>query len=83
MNVTNTGTAPVTFYAPTFTGTNAGDFALTYNGCAGSLNPGLNCNISLGFTPSITGVEKATLNLYSNATGSPLAISLAGEGTTP
>lgn len=80
-NVTNTGTAPATFYAPTFTGANAADFTLYSSSCTGTLSPGANCYVLVDFTPSVATTENATFNINSNATGSPTVVSLTGTGT--
>jgi hypothetical protein len=78
----DTGNATVTFSAPTITGTSAADFAISFNSCT-TLAPGAGgCNVQITFTPSLAGIETATLNLASDAIGSPIQISLTGIGQT-
>ncbi len=62
----------------------AGDFSQTSTCIAsnggGSLQPGQQCTITVGFTPTATGVRSARLQIAHNAAGSPLSIALAGNG---
>ena len=73
----NTGTGTVTFSAPTFIGP---DFSIQSNGCSTTLVINASCGISIVFTPSTPGVETATLQINSDAVGSPTSIALAGLG---
>jgi hypothetical protein len=75
--VRNTGTATVTFSAPAFIGS---DFTIQTNGCGTPLAPGSSCAINILFMPSTPAVETATLQINSDAPGSPLLIALAGAG---
>jgi hypothetical protein len=73
--------------------TNAGDSALSVKGiqvsgdfsqsnrCPATLAAGSACSISLAFTPTAAGPRTGTLAIASNAAGSPLNVSLAGEAT--
>jgi len=56
------------------------DFAISSNGCATTLSPGGSCSVLVTDTPTVPGVESATLQFTDNATGSPQSISLAGDG---
>ena len=74
--ITNNGSQPLNVNVP----------QLNVNGftCAG-FNGNLNCgisspNIPVGFTPQGVGPQNATLNVVSQAPGSPQAISLSGTG---
>ena len=58
-------------------GTNAGDFAVTSNNC-GAVAGGANCTIAVVFTPSLLGVESATLIVVSGVT--QLTATLTGTG---
>lgn len=73
----NTGTGTVTFSTPTFIGS---DFSIQSNGCNTTLPINASCGISVVFTPSTAGVETATLQINSDAVGSPISIALAGLG---
>jgi hypothetical protein len=59
------------------TGTNAGDFNVTSNGC-GAVAAGTSCTITVVFTPSVLGAESATLNVLS--AGNTLTATLTGTG---
>jgi hypothetical protein len=83
LNITNSGTAPVTFSGFSIAGPNAGDFSITNNSCIGStlsLDPGGVCFLFFFFTPSATGARGATLEVNSDAVGSPGLIGLSGTG---
>jgi hypothetical protein len=69
----NTGTTAVTFAAASIVGS---DFAIQTNGCTSTLGPNTTCGISVTFTPQTAALETATLQINSDATGSPLSISL-------
>jgi hypothetical protein len=73
----NTGTGTVTFSAPSFIGP---DFSIQSNGCSTTLAINASCGISIVFTPSTPAVETATLQINSDALGSPISIALAGLG---
>ncbi len=77
VTVRTTGTAPVTFTAPTIAGT---DFTISSPGCSGQLSPGNLCNVGITFTPSAAGVRTATLQINSDAPGSPATANLTGVG---
>ena len=85
-NITNTGTAAVTFTGIAVTGTNASDFAITSNNCPSSpqtLAAGSGCSIAVTFTPSATGARSAAVTLTDNAGGSPQSVALTGTGQAP
>ena len=71
------GTAVVTFAAPTIAGT---DFTISSQGCLGQLSPGNICNVGITFTPVAAGVRTATLQINSDAPGSPATANLTGVG---
>jgi trimeric autotransporter adhesin len=60
-------------------GPNAGDFTLV-NDCPATLTTA--CEVYVTFTPSVTGLRVAELQISDNATGSPQVIPLAGVGMT-
>jgi hypothetical protein len=57
------------------------DFTQT-NNCGGSLAPGASCTVTVNFTPSIVGFESGTLTIPFSALGSPLVVSLSGQGAS-
>lgn len=61
------------------TGPNASDFTLV-NDCPTTLTT--SCEVYITFTPSVTGLRVAELQISDNATGSPQIIPLAGVGMT-
>jgi hypothetical protein len=82
-NVTlaNHGTADLSVTAATVGGTDAGDYAITANGCAAATPPGQSCTIGVQFTPQATGVRTATLTVAGNALNAPHTFTLTGSGT--
>ena len=78
----NTGNATLTLSASpiTLTGTNSADFSFTTT-CGASLAVAASCSISVIFTPSAGGTRSATLNVASNAVGSPAALAISGTAT--
>jgi hypothetical protein len=80
--LTNSGTGPLTLTSIAITGTNSGDFAQT-NTCGNGVAAGASCTISVTFTPSINGVESASLSIVDNAAGSPQTVALTGTGVAP
>lgn len=79
--VKNTGSASLSITGTSITGTNAGDFSVASNSCGTSLAAGATCTIAVAFTPTATGSRSASLTLSGNATGSPFAVALTGNGT--
>jgi hypothetical protein len=81
--------------AQTVTVTNSGNGALSItsivagtnygqtNTCGSSLGAGLNCTISVTFTPGASGTLNGTLTITDNANNSPQTVSLTGVGTQP
>ena len=59
-------------------GTNAGDFAVTSNGCTAPVAGGTSCTITVVFTPSVLGAESGTLIVVS--AGNQLTATLTGTG---
>ena len=83
VQISNTGTSPVTLSGITISGTNAADFVLAApatGSCAPSIPSGTMCSVNIQFLPSIVGPETATLTLASNSSAGPLLITLLGEG---
>jgi hypothetical protein len=81
INVSSTGTGPVTFSNYAINGPNASDFQIAGNYCTGSaLAAGFSCTLQITFTPSATGARNAMLTLTDNATGGTQSVALAGIG---
>lgn len=71
----NSGTAPLGV-----TGIQAsGPFSATHD-CGSSLAPSASCTVSVVFTPTGAGAASGSLQVSSDAAGSPHAIGLAGTG---
>ncbi len=62
ITVANNGPTALAFSAA-LSGTDAADFSIDSNNCPGSLSSGASCQISVIFTPSISGDETALLTL--------------------
>jgi urease beta subunit/alpha-D-ribose 1-methylphosphonate 5-triphosphate synthase subunit PhnH len=83
ITVSNTGTSPLTVGTPSFTGTNASDYAISSNGCSAAVNPGSNCTVGVTFAPGAAGSRAATLQIPSDASNGTQAVSLTGTGVAP
>jgi hypothetical protein len=84
--VVNQGTTAVSFTSFALTGGNAGDFAISSNGCptgSTTLAPASGCYIYLTFTPSAAGQRNTTLQLTDSAAGSPQSIPVTGAASVP
>ena len=82
ITVSNAGDAASGTLAVTKSGADAGDFAITTNGCAAALAPTASCEIRLRFAPSAAGSKVASLDV----TGSPggaVAAALTGTALMP
>jgi CSLREA domain-containing protein len=79
VNVTNTGTAPLTGLGANILGTNAADFAQT-NNCPNPLAIASACSFTVTFTPSDLGPRSATLQISDNAPDNPQIVALSGRG---
>ncbi len=84
VTLTNTGSASVNLSAYAITGANAADFAITSNQCTTSYSNVLTstsaCYFIVTFTPSAAGLRTATLQISSDASGSPQTVQLSGTG---
>ncbi len=85
-NIYNEGTSALSFASSgafAFSGTNASDFAISYNDCGSGQGVGGGCTIEVRFTPSTTGPESATLTITDSDPSSPQQIQLLGFGLQP
>ncbi len=80
----NSSTTSVTGIAPTITGTNASDFAITTgtNACGTTLAASATCNIYVTFTPASATNFSATLSVADNAANTPQTAALTGTGVS-
>lgn len=78
LTVKNSGQAALTISAVTLDGPDAGQFAQTHT-CT-SVAIGESCTVSVVFRPSGAGSRSASIQLASNAPGSPHIVTLAGIG---
>jgi hypothetical protein len=79
LQITNVGTAPVTFNALSATG----DFIPSSGSCpvaGGTLAPNTSCNLEVEFTPFQTGTHAGILSISTSASTLPITASLTGIG---
>ena len=79
LTLSNSGSAPITISNISLSGLNAPDFTLN-NSCGTVVAARSSCSLSLGFTPSVSGGETATLSINSNASNGNLTLPLSGVG---
>jgi len=78
VTVTNPGNAALTITSIKA----SGDFAETDTCASGvSANTSTSCTISVTFTPTAAGARAGAITISDNASGSPQAVTLSGEGT--
>jgi len=81
--LSNSGTASSGLVSVDITGTNAGDFAITSDGCNGTtLAASGSCDISVTFAPEATGERSAELSVIADPGGSASA-SISGTAVEP
>lgn len=80
LSITNTGTAAVNVSSATISG--AG-FTITGGNLATSIGVGQSVTAQIQFAPTSSGASSGTLTVTSDASNSPLAVSLTGTGTQP
>ncbi len=79
--VTNTGTAPLEVSSATLTGSDSGEFAVSFDGCtAHPVAPGASCKVSLAFSPTRVQASSARLAIASNDPAGPSLVDLSGTG---
>ena len=82
INLSNSGSAPLTISSIGLGGVNPGDFAQT-NTCPispGTLAAATACTISVTFTPGAIGSRSASLTITDNASDSPQSAAVTGTG---
>jgi Abnormal spindle-like microcephaly-assoc'd, ASPM-SPD-2-Hydin len=81
VTLTNAGNAALNISSITLGGTLI-PFSRTHN-CPTSLSAGGSCTISVTYNPGSPGAHSSTLNVYSDAPGSPHTVALTGTGLQP
>ena len=77
VNVTNTGTSPVSIAATAITGA---AFTVVGGNPTSTIPVGQSVTVQIQFAPEATGAVTGTLTVTSDASNTPLAISLSGTG---
>ena len=83
LTVKNTGPVSLNVSSVAISGPNAAEFAVTKNGCTGAVAAGGTCTIGLKFLPGAAGTRNASLDITTDAPGSPHSVPLTGNGTVP
>ncbi len=82
VTATDAGTG-VLRLAAAVTGSNAGDFSIASNGCAGhTLLSGASCSLTVVFNASASGPRQAQLSFATNAPGAQPVLALTGTGAS-
>ena len=81
LTVTNTGTSTLNVSGVNVTGTHSSDF-VAVNLCTSAVAPNGTCTITVVYTQTLVApaIESATLQITSNASGSPQSVPLMGGG---
>lgn len=83
ITITNSGSAALTITSIGLTGTNPGDFGITYT-CAlapSTLAAGGSCTVSVTFAPTASGSRTAAVTVTDDAFDSPQSVPISGTGT--
>ncbi|MCC6999046.1 MAG: choice-of-anchor D domain-containing protein [Deltaproteobacteria bacterium] len=80
--VRNTGGAPTGVPTASLTGSAAGDYRFSANGCTAALAPNATCTVSIIFRPSLAGGRGAAFEITASPGGLASA-SLSGTGQRP
>lgn len=80
LNVTNTGSFPLTISAAAVTGTHADEYSLANNTCLTAIAVLATCSVDVVFTPTAAGTKSAAVSFTDNATDSPQSVSVSGVG---
>lgn len=77
--LTNTSSAVLNITSIAISGPQSGDYEQT-NTCGTSIGAGINCAITVTFSPQGTGVRTAVIQITDGASNSPQMIGLSGTG---
>ncbi len=84
VTVSNTGTDALSIGTLALGGSHAAEFAIASDTCSNqSLAPSTTCSVGITLTPAATGARTAQLDVPSDATSGPNAVTLAGNGVQP
>jgi hypothetical protein len=77
VNITNTGTSNLVIASLAISGSTT--FTIANHNCGSPIVPGKNCTVNVRFAPNVArSTFTGTLNIFSNATGSPHFVPLSG-----
>jgi hypothetical protein len=80
VTLTNHGTTALQISSISISGTNSGDFLISFNTCPPDLVASANCTVSVEFKPTATGTRTASLSFSDNGGASPQIVKLTGTG---
>jgi|tagenome__1003787_1003787.scaffolds.fasta_scaffold20985392_2 hypothetical protein len=81
VTLANTGNADLQVNGVSLGGTDARDFAIATNGCAGApVPPGGSCTVTVKFAPTVNGPRTGSLIFTDTAADSPRSVALSGTG---
>jgi hypothetical protein len=80
VTITNTGNSNVSISQITLSG--AG-YTMTGGSAPVTLSPSQNMTLSVQFSPNVAGTLNGNISIASNASGSPVTVSLTGAGVAP
>lgn len=80
VSITDTGEGPLQIAGASFAGNDPEDFLIGSSTCGGEIAAGASCTLEVRFDPQATGERTATLEIASNAPGSPSLVALSGTG---
>ena len=81
VTLSNIGDVTMSLSSLAIAGDSTHSFSET-NNCPSALVPQASCQATLSFTPAVTGVLQATLQITDNAPGSPQSVTISGVGTS-
>ena len=81
LTLKNTGPVSLNVSNLAISGANAAEFAISKNGCAAAVATGDTCTVGLKFLPGASGPRNASLDITTDAPGSPHSVPLTGNGT--
>lgn len=80
LNISNSGAAPLTVADVTLDG--SPQFALAASACAGPLQPGAACKLTVGFAPTADGRDSASLAIRHTGPGGRFDVPVTGTGVS-
>ncbi|HEV2177329.1 MAG TPA: choice-of-anchor D domain-containing protein [Terriglobia bacterium] len=84
VTLTNNGNTTLTQLSVALaSGPDNNDFSLNASACGNSLLAGASCLINVTFTPKVTGLLTATIQISNSDPTSPQTVALSGTGTAP